>query len=123
MGSRLIGLVVAALACVLLVLLGLKMFAGRLAHPLTKDWSESGQCYVVMYAPGYGALGMVGRVLELFSSPYFFRVFTKDGTLLESSEWKLWLKEAEGVAPEFHGQTFFFPGMQGWETWTVPECA
>ncbi|WPN57852.1 MULTISPECIES: hypothetical protein [unclassified Pseudomonas] len=108
---------------VCIVLLGLKIFGGVTAQPLTQQSSESGECYVVQYAPGYHKLGLIGRVFGFFSSEYFFRVYTKDGALLESSEWNFRVTEIAGIAPKFLGPTLLYPGTQGYEDWWVPECA
>jgi len=50
-------------------------------------------------------------------------VYTKDGALLESSEWNFRVTEVLAVAPEFNGSTVLYPGAQGYEDWWVPECA
>jgi hypothetical protein len=105
------------------VALGLKIFAGVTAQAVARHSNESGECYLVTYVPGYHKLGLIGRVFGLFSSEYFFRLYTKDGALLESSEWNFRLTEMFAVAPEFHGPTVLYPGTQGYEDWWVPECA
>lgn len=109
---------------VLVVFIGLKIVIGLAAQPLYKVWSESGNCYVAGYLPGYKkALGIAGRVIELYSSQYFYRVYTKDDVLLKSSEWYMWMREGNaGVGPEFRGEMVLYPGAQGWESWTVPPC-
>lgn len=106
-----------------IVALGLKIFGGVTAQALTRQSSESGECYLVTYTPGYHKLGLIGQVFGLFSSGYFFRVYTKDGALLESSEWNFRVTEVLAVAPEFNGSTVLYPGAQGYEDWWVPECA
>lgn len=109
--------------CVCTVVLGLKIFGGVTAQALALHSSESGECYLVTYAPGYHKLGLIGQVFGLFSSEYFFRVYTTDGALLESSEWDFRVTEVFAVAPEFNGSTVLYPGTQGYEDWWVPECA
>ncbi|MDT3310357.1 hypothetical protein QZR14_03210 [Pseudomonas sp. rhizo66] len=105
------------------VLLGLKIFGGLTAQALARHSSESGECYLITYAPGYPKLGLIGQVFGMFSSGYFFRVYTKDGALLESSEWNFRVTEFFAVAPESNGSTVLYPGTQGYEDWWVPECA
>lgn len=106
-----------------LFLFGLKLQSSWEAQPVKKYWSPSAQCYIARYIPSYQAVGMVGRALEMFSSQYFYRVYTKDGELLKTSEWYLWMREGNaGVAPEFQGEMVLYPGADGWESWMVPEC-
>lgn len=107
----------------LMFLLGLKVYGSWVAQPLKKYWSDSGSCYISKYEPDYKMIGLVGRVLELLSSRYFYRVYTKDDELLRTSEWFFWMREGnEQVAPEFSGATVLYPGTEGWEYWTVTEC-
>lgn len=107
----------------ILVLFGLKLQSSWVAQPVKKYWSPSAQCYIARYVPSYQIVGVAGRILEMFSSPYFYRVYTKDGELLKTSEWYLWMREGNaGVAPEFQGEMVLYPGADGWESWMVPEC-
>ncbi len=108
----------------LLVLLGLKVQSSWTAKPLFMDWNDSGECYIATYTPDYKVLGVVaGRIFKFVSSPYFYRVYTNNDELLKTSEWYLWMREGNaGVAPEFHGEMILYPGAEGWESWTVPEC-
>jgi len=113
--------------CVLvpvLVLLGLKVISSKVAEPLFIDWNDSGSCYIATYSPNYNFLGAVaGRAFKYFSSPYFYRVYTKNNDLLKTSEWYLWREEGSpGVAPEFRGEMIVYPGSEGWESWIVSEC-
>ncbi|KAA0988540.1 hypothetical protein FQ192_15925 [Pseudomonas sp. ANT_J12] len=116
-------LIPALMGLFVLIFLGLKIVSALAAQPLKKYWSESGKCYIARYAPDYEAFGRVGQVIELFSSLSFYRVYTKDGVLLKTSEWYLWMREGNaGVGPEFRGEMVLYPGAQGWESWTVPPC-
>lgn len=106
------------------VLLGLKVQSSWAAKPLHKDWNDSGECFIGTYVPDYKFLGVVAdRIFKYFSSPYFYRVYTKNDELLKTSEWYLWMSEGNaGVAPEFRGEMIVYPGSEGWESWIVPEC-
>ncbi|TVT86331.1 hypothetical protein [Pseudomonas sp. H3(2019)] len=107
----------------LLALLGLKVQSSWVAQPLKKYWNDSGTCYISRYAPDYRVLGGVGRIIEIFSSQYFYRVYSTDGELLKTSEWYLWMREGNpGVAPEFQGEMILYPGAEGWESWTIAQC-
>lgn len=44
-------------------LLGLRIFGGVTAEPITQHANDSGECYLVTCAPGYRTLGLIGRVL------------------------------------------------------------
>ncbi|PMQ11023.1 MULTISPECIES: hypothetical protein [unclassified Pseudomonas] len=107
-----------------LILLSLKVLSSKAAKPLYVDWNESGSCYIATYVPNYNFLGVVvGRVFKYFSSPYFYRVYTKNDDLLKTSEWYLWRDEGSpGIAPEFRGEMIVYPGSEGWESWIVSEC-
>lgn len=107
----------------LLALLGLKVQSSWVAQPLKQYWNDSGTCYISRYAPDYRVLGGVGRFIEIFSSQYFYRVYSTDGELLKTSEWYLWMREGNpGVAPEFQGEMILYPGAEGWESWTIAQC-
>lgn len=77
----------------LMFLLGLKVYGSWMAQPLKKYRSDSGDCYISKYEPDYKMIGLAGRVLELLSSRYFYRVYTKDDELLRTSEWFFWMRE------------------------------
>ncbi|MBA1232770.1 hypothetical protein G7013_24275 [Pseudomonas viridiflava] len=106
------------------ILLGVKVISSTVAEPLHIDWNDSGNCYIATYAPNYKFLGVVaGRIFKYFSSPYFYRVYSKDNHLLKTSEWYVWREEgAPGVAAEFRGEMIVYPGSEGWESWIIPEC-
>ncbi|MGF6111172.1 hypothetical protein [Pseudomonas frederiksbergensis] len=108
----------------LFVLLGLKVQSSWTAKPLYTDWNDSGECYIAIYTPEYKVLGAVaGRIFKYFSSPYFYRVYTKKDEMLKTSEWSLWMREGNaGVAPEFRGEMIVYPGSDGWESWIIPQC-
>lgn len=108
----------------LFVALGLKVQNSWTAEPLHTDWNDSGKCYIATYTPEYKVLGVVaGRIFKYFSSPYFYRVYTKNDEMLKTSEWNLWMREGNaGVAPEFRGEMIVYPGSDGWESWIIPQC-
>lgn len=106
-----------------IAVLALKINSSLLAKPLKMYSSDSGKCYISRYAPDYEVLGVLGGIFELFSSPYFYRVYSVDSNLLRTSEWYLWVREGNsGIAPEFQGEIVFYPGSDGWKSWRIPEC-
>ncbi|WP_454562246.1 hypothetical protein [Pseudomonas sp. AIG] len=116
-------LLLMGIALILMLLIVLKVHSSMIAKPLKTYVSESGKCYMSRYAPDYDVLGLAGGIFELFSSKYFYRVYSSDGKLLKTSEWYLWMREGNsGVAPEFEGEMILYPGSEGWESWIIPEC-
>ncbi|SDR94735.1 hypothetical protein [Pseudomonas oryzae] len=79
-------------------------------------WNESRSCYINTYTPKFSSLGALGWIVRLFSSGSFFRVYSKDGILLKSSEWLLWQREfAESEkAIWIHGRAIY-PTDSGYE--------
>lgn len=107
----------------LLMFIVLKVFSPLTAKLLKTNASESGKCHISRYAPDYAFLGAMGGIFELFSSQFFYRVYTTDGRLLKTSEWNLWMREGDpGIAPELQGEMILYPGSEGWESWIIPKC-
>ena len=75
--------------------------------------------------PHYGN-GVPHNVVRALSTSTFFRVYHKDGSLLESTEWVLDMHE-DGILDHARwGQNqtrAIYPTDMGYEGWTLPECA
>lgn len=86
-----------ALLIALLAIGGLWLFVklslSSSAEPYMTYWNESQSCYINAYILKFSSFGALGKVVKLFSSDSFFRVYKKDGSLLKSSEWSLWQRE------------------------------
>lgn len=91
--------------------------------PYMTYWNESRSCYINAYIPRFSSLGALGRFVKLFSSDSFFRVYSKDGVLLKSSEWLLWQREfAESEKAIWaHGRAIY-PTDSGYEGWVIEAC-
>lgn len=86
-------------------------------------WNESRSCYINAYIPKFSSLGVPGRLVKLFSSDSFFRVYKKDGNLLKSSEWLLWQREfAESEKAIWVNGRAIYPTNNGYEGWELQEC-
>jgi len=93
------------------------------ATPYMTYWNESRSCYINAYIPKFSSLGALGKIVKLFSSDSFFRVYSKDGELLKSSEWLLWQREfAESEKAIWaHGRAIY-PTDSGYEGWVIEAC-
>lgn len=101
----------------------LKAQAANLANVYSTTWNEAGTCYINSYIPRYSALGVAGKLASLFTSEAFFRVYTKDGELLKSSEWLLWQNEfTTDERSQWVGGRAIYPTADGYEGWIIPEC-
>ena len=100
-----------------------KFTVSRTTMPYHSVWSDTGACRIDAYIPNYASLGVPGRLIQLFSSEAFFRVYRKDGALLKSSEWLLWQREfAEDEAAKWIYGHAIYPTGDGYRGWTLPEC-
>jgi hypothetical protein len=100
-----------------------KVEAGRSAKAYDRVWSESGACYIDAYIPNYRELGVIGKTVALFSGNGFFRVYSKEGTELKSSEWLLWQRDYPDMEGAFwtNGHVFY-SSADGYGGWSLPEC-
>ncbi|MGB4074354.1 hypothetical protein [Pseudomonas sp.] len=105
------------------VWLYVKLDLSRNTEPYATTWSDSRSCYINAYIPAYSSLGVPGKLVKLFSSDAFFRVYRKDDVLLKSSEWLLWQREfADTESEQWVNGNAIYPTNDGYEGWTLPEC-
>ncbi|QXH44757.1 hypothetical protein KSS93_17920 [Pseudomonas xanthosomatis] len=94
-------------------------YAGRELDSVTSD---GGGCALNTYTRRYSAAGVAGRIASLFGSSYYYRVYSRDGELLATSEWTIWKRESGGdMAAHWINGTAIYPG-DGWEGWRLPQC-
>lgn len=115
------------LLIVLLAISGCWLFVkinlGSKATPYMTYWNESRSCYINAYVPKFSSLGALGKIVKLFSSDSFFRVYSKDGVLLKSSEWLLWQREfAESEKAIWVHRRAIYPTDSGYEGWVIEAC-
>jgi hypothetical protein len=104
-------------------LLYVKFEAGRNTKVYDRVWSESGACYIDAYIPNYKALGSVGKTFALFSGNGFYRVYSKDGNEIKSTEWLLWQRDYPEIEGAFWtGKHVFYSTSNGYGGWSLPEC-
>lgn len=107
----------------LAIWLYVKVNLSRSTEPYARTWSESRACYINAYIPKFSSFGVPGKLVKLFSSDSFFRVYKKDGTLLKSSEWLLWQREfAESEKAIWVNGHAIYPTGDGYQGWTLREC-
>lgn len=109
----------ALIACWLVI----KVSSGRHAKLYMQQWSDSGACVINTYVPVYGN-SVPGKIVRAFSTNSFFRVYHKDGTLLESTEWVLDVHE-DGILDHarWSNDRAIYPTDLGYEGWTLAQCA
>ena len=105
------------------VWLFIKVAAARNATVYAQQWNDQRTCVIKTYVPHYGN-GVPHNVVRALSTSTFFRVYHKDGSLLESTEWVLDMHE-DGILDHARwGQNrAIYPTDMGYEGWTLPECA
>jgi hypothetical protein len=107
----------------LAIWLYVKANLSRNTEPYATTWSESRACYINAYIPKFSSLGVPGKLVKLFSSDAFFRVYRKDGTLLKSSEWLLWQREfADSESERWVNGNAIYPTDDGYAGWSLREC-
>lgn len=90
---------------------------------LNTESIDSGACYIDAHIPNYRELGIPGKTIALFSGNGFYRVYSKDGRELKSSEWLLWQRDY----PDLKGASWvnghvFYSTADGYGSWSLPEC-
>jgi hypothetical protein len=105
------------------VWLFIKVAAARNATVYAQQWNEQGSCVIKTYVPHYGD-GVAQNIVRALSTSTFFRVYHKDGTLLESTEWVLDMHE-DGILDHarWGRNRAIYPTDMGDEGWTLPACA
>lgn len=111
------------LAMLIAVWLSVKINAAEHAKLYAQAWSPSGKCVLNTYAPAYGS-GTVSNIVRSLSTQSFFRVYDKQGDMLESTEWVLDLHE-DGLQDHarWGNERAIYPTDMGYEGWTLPQCA
>jgi hypothetical protein len=101
-----------------------KRGASASAKVYSMVWNESRTCYINSYIPGYSNFGIAGKLVKLFSSEAFFRVYNNKGELLRSSEWLLWQSEfTTDERSQWVNGNAIYPTLSGYEGWNISECA
>jgi len=87
------------------------------------SWSSTGECVVKTYVRDFSGLGVVGRIFGIFSNDYYYRVYSKNGDLLETSEWNFLESEAGEVdrARWVYGRVLY-PTTKGYGGWSLRQC-
>lgn len=86
-------------------------------------WSDTGACRIDSYISRYSRFGVLGRLVALFSSNGFYRVYNKAGDELKSSEWLLWQREYPDMeAAHWVNGHAIYPTGDGYRGWTLPAC-
>lgn len=105
------------------IFLYVKVEAGRSAKLYDRVWSQSGACYIDAYMPSYKALGAVGKTVALFSGNGFYRVYSKEGHEIRSTEWLIWQRDYPDVEGAFWTEEHvFYSTSSGYGGWSFPEC-
>lgn len=101
-----------------------KQGAASAAVVYSTTWNDPKTCYINSYIPQYSGFGVVGKIVKLFASEAFFRVYTDKGDLLKSSEWLLWQNEftTDERSRWVNGHAIY-PTSSGYEGWNISECA
>jgi len=99
-----------------------RQMASEAGRELRSVASENGSCVLKTYTRRYSAVGVAGRIASLFGSSYYYRVYSRDGALLETSEWKFWEREFGDMDAHWVNRTAMYPGQDGWAGWGLPQC-
>lgn len=116
-----------ALAGVLLAMSGgwlyVKLRLARETQPFMTYWNDARSCRIDAYAPRFSSYGLPGKLVKLFSSDSFFRVYSHDGVLLRSSEWHLWHREfGQSESARWAGNQAIYPTSSGYQGWVIDDC-
>jgi hypothetical protein len=103
--------------------LWVKIDTSRSATPHSIMPSNSQDCTMRAYIPKLSKYGIIGDLIRPFSSPSFYRVYSKDDVLLRTSEWLLLQREFSDTdtAKWIHSHVIY-PTNSGYEGWKIPEC-
>lgn len=118
-----IAILIIATLLPVLTWLWVKIDVSQSAVPHTIIPSISQDCTINVYTPKLSKYGATGDFIRFFSSPAFYRVYSKDGVLLRTSEWLLLQREFSDTdtAKWIHSHVIY-PTYSGHEGWKVPEC-
>lgn len=121
--SMLTSVAVGVLLLLMVSLLCVKLETGRSAKLYDRVWNESGSCYIDAYIPSYKSLGAIGKTLALFSGNGFYRVYSKEGREIRSSEWLLWQRDYPNIEGAFWSEGHVtYSTSSGYGGWSLPEC-
>lgn len=114
---------VSLLALLLGPWLYIKLSIARNTTVYDSVWSNTGACRIDAYIPNYKKLGIVGKTVALFSGNGFYRVYSKKGIELKSSEWLLWQRDYPDLEGAFwiNGHVLYSTA-DGYGGWSLPEC-
>lgn len=85
--------------------------------------SSTGACVLKTYVRNFSGLGIAGRIFGLFSTDYYYRVYSKNGDLLATSEWNLLESEAgESDHARWVHSRVLYPTTKGYGGWNLREC-
>lgn len=105
------------------VWLWVKIDISRSATPHTVTHSDTRDCAIKVYTPKLSAYGVIGDAIRPFSSAAFYRVYSRDGTLLRTSEWSLLQREfSDTDTANWAHSHVIYPTYDGYEGWRIPEC-
>lgn len=121
--SKLIFTFIGLILLLMVTFLYVKAEAGRRATLYDRVWNESGSCYIDAYIPSYKSLGSIGKTLALFSGNGFYRVYSKEGREIRSSEWLLWQRDYPNIEGAFWSEGHVtYSTSSGYGGWSLPEC-
>jgi hypothetical protein len=121
-GTTTVILMIAVLSPIL-IWLWVKIDISRSASPHTIIQSNSRDCTIRAYTPKLSKYGVIGDLIRLFSSPTFYRVYSKEGVILRTSEWLFLQREFSDTdtAKWIHSHVIY-PTNSGYEGWKIPDC-
>jgi hypothetical protein len=99
-----------------------RQIASEAGRELRSVASENGSCVLKTYTRRYSAAGVAGCIASLFGSSYYYRVYSREGALLATSEWKFWEREFGDMDAHWINRTAMYPGQDGWAGWGLPQC-
>lgn len=101
----------------------MKRSVAKEIEPFMTYWNDTRSCRIDAYAPRFSSYGVVGKLVKLFSSNSFFRVYRNDGVLLRSSDWVLRQCEfAQLEKASWAGNQAIYPTSDGYQGWAIDEC-
>jgi len=99
-----------------------RQLASEAGRELRSVASENGSCVLKTYTRRYSAAGVAGGIASLFGSSYYYRVYSREGALLATSEWKFWAREFGDMDAHWVNRTAMYPAQDGWAGWGLPQC-
>lgn len=101
----------------------IKIQLTRNIFPYLTTWNDSHTCYINSYIPNYSSFGITGKLVGLFSSEAFFRVYDKENNLLKTSEWQFFQRAfADTESERWINSHALYPTDNGYKGWKLTEC-